>query len=206
MRRLLTSTLLATAAASAAVVLAASSASAATFSVSGANPDGSASGDAATTTLKTPSATLTCTASHTDASGLIDGTSSGSPVASIDSLSFSGCTLSFISFTVTTDGFPWSLNALSESGGVVQGQIAGSVHAHIHGVNAPCEADITGTTVPGTYTNDSSTLSIPGTGQDLTVTTVDPNNNCAGLIHTGDAASFSGDYAVDPPVVITQTG
>lgn len=202
MRRLLTSTVLATAAASAAVVLAASSAYAATFEVSGANADGSAIGDAGTTTLTTPNAQLTCATSQAIASNLFNGPSDGMPIANIIDLTFDDCNLGgFINFDVTTSGFPWDLNVSSVSSGVAQGQIAGTIRAHISGTNLACEADVIGTTVPATY--GDGVLSVLGTGQDLTIANV---SGCAGQISDGQSASFAGDYLIDPPVVITQTG
>lgn len=225
MRRLLSSTLLAAAAASAAVVLAASSASAATFSVTGAAADGTATGVAGATTLTTPRTQLRCTSATAHAINLVNGTSSGQPIANIDRLNFNNCTLGgLITFSVDVNadqgadptdpnhtdpvGGPWNLNALSESptdqinGRITPNPVGGVIVAHIHGINATCEADVTGSLVPVTYTNPDHTLHIPGTGQNLTVSNV---VQCGNLISNGEAASFSGNFSINPAVVIKQT-
>lgn len=205
MRRLAIRTLLATGAAAAAVGLSATAAFAAPWTIAGnGNADGSVGGDAGTTTLNVTdpagNTTLSCVSSHTDAN-VPNGTASTNAIGTISGLSFTQCNFGgFFAFTVTTSGFPYTLNALSQAGDTISGSVTGTIRAHISGPG--CEADIGGSTVPGTFSNTNEDLNIPGTGQDLTITGVDASNNCLGRIHVGDPANFAGDYFVDQPIQI----
>lgn len=215
MRRLVSHALLATGGAVAAVALAASTAFAAVWTVSGnGGAGGAVGGDAGITTLTVDdtahsgsTTTLTCQSSHTNAT-VPNGNSNGSPIGTINSLSFTSCNFGgFFSFTVSTSGTPWNLNAVSQPGGPgtdVNGTITGTIRAHISGPG--CEADIAGSSVPGVYSNTNEDLNIPGTGQNLSIASVDPNNNCLGRLTAGDPSAFKGDYFVDQPLEVDLTG
>jgi hypothetical protein len=183
----------------AAVGFAASPASAAgTWTVTG----GGSSTAKSTNSVLTDSSTgtqLKCTTSTASASA-VNGTGlSGTGIASISALSWSGCSGPLgITFTVTAQGLPWAINAVSYSAGVTTGTLTG-VKAHISGVG--CTADFGGATSGSTatldvkYTNSTHTLTVLGTGN---LHAYNVSGTCAGLINSGDATSYKGDYALTP--------
>jgi hypothetical protein len=169
-------------------------------------PGGAITAKAGKTTLtdKSTGSVLTCTSSSGKGTAKKGSGLSGTGIASITTLSFSNCTgpLS-LTFTVHTTHFPWHLNAKSFSGGVTTGTISG-IHATLSGPS--CSATVDGTsatanngTVTAKYSNATGKLSTTGAGN-LHVYNV---SGCAGLINTGDAASFVGSYAVSPKQTIT---
>ncbi|NUS13219.1 MAG: hypothetical protein HOY69_17760 [Streptomyces sp.] len=137
---------------------------------------------------------LTCssaTASGTAPNGTYTtGAPTAIPVASLNTLGWSQCTISGIGFTVTANATPWKLNATGPtSGGVTPGSITG-VNAKLSGA---CTATVTGT-VTGSYNNGTHTLSInAGT---LTVSGV--SGLCLGLINNGDSVVYAANYVVTP--------
>jgi hypothetical protein len=130
---------------------------------------------------------------------------SGTSIASITSISFSNCTGPLgLTFTVKAGHLPWHLNAVSYSNGVTHGTITG-IHATLTGPS--CSAKVDGTSgtanngkVSATYTNSTGVLKILTTGGNLHIYSV---SGCAGLIHSGDASTFSGSYTVSPKQKIT---
>lgn len=64
-----------------------------------------------------------------------------------------------------------------------------------------CTAQVTGS-VNGTYTNSTDKLKVLPDFT-LTISFVDPNANCLGLIEQGQHASFDGEFAVTPNLTIT---
>ncbi|MGK4579469.1 hypothetical protein [Kitasatospora sp. HPMI-4] len=131
---------------------------------------------------------------------------SGTGISSITSVSWKGCTGPIgITFSVSAQGLPWSLNAASynASTGVTTGTITG-VLAHISG--AGCTADFGGAagagtpaTLTATYTNSTNTLSI--NGGDLTAYNV--SGSCLGLLNTGDSATYQADYVLNSAQTIS---
>jgi hypothetical protein len=169
-----------------------------TWTVSG---GGSFTAKATTPTLKdtTTGATLSCTSSSAAGSAPNGTGLSGTPIATISSVSWVSCTGPLgISFSVTAKNLPWSLNATSynASTGTTTGSLTG-VEASISGTL--CSASFAGTsatspaTLTGTYVNSTHTLTI--SGGNLHAWGV---SGCLGLINNGDAASYSAAYVVTP--------
>jgi hypothetical protein len=192
------------------LALAASSATAATHRAVAATwtvkPGGAITAKAGKTTLtdKNTHSVLTCTSSSGKGTAKTGSGLSGTGIASISTLSFSNCTGPLgLTFTVKTTHFPWHLNAKTFSGGVTTGTITG-IHATLSGPS--CSATVDGTSatanngsVTAKYSNSTGKLSTTGAGN-LHVYNV---SGCAGLINTGDSASFVGSYAVSPKQTIT---
>lgn len=181
----------------AAIGLAASPASAA---VSTATVSGSGSGGAITATAASPTLTdsttgtkLTCTSAA--ATGVVaNGTTTGGPsiqVGTITGATWNTCKLNSITFTVTANSLPWSLNAVdpTDASGNTDGSLTGVV-AKLSGL---CTATISGS-VTGHYSNSTHTLVLDnGT---LTVSGV--GGLCLGLINNGDSVVYKANYVVSP--------
>ncbi|WP_133907756.1 hypothetical protein [Actinophytocola oryzae] len=184
--------------ASAAVITGTASADPATWSVS---PGGAFTGEAGETILTTESGVeLFCTSS--DASGTAEsGTGLSNPLASLPEggVTFNDCQGPFgLTFEVAHLG-TWELNGVSYDGSDVTTGTLDNITAQISG--PACEATVTGS-VNATYTNSTGTLSVLPE-QTLTISTVDPSNDCLGLITQGEAAGFSGGYAISPQLTVT---
>jgi hypothetical protein len=169
-------------------------------------PGGAITAKAGKTTLKDTNtgSTLSCASSSGKGSVKKGSGLSGAGIGSITALSFSTCTGPLgLTFTVKTTGFPWKLNAVSFKSGVTTGTITG-IHATLTGPS--CSAKVAGATasaagkVAATYTNSTGKLATKTTGGNLHVWNV---SGCAGLIHSGDATTFSGSYAISPKQTIT---
>jgi hypothetical protein len=197
-RKATKSTLVAGAALAAAVGFAASPASAAgTWTVSG---GGSFTAKATNPTLTDNSTgtQLKCTSSSA-AGTAPNGTGlSGTPIATISSVSWTSCSGPLgITFSVAAQGLPWSLNAVSYSGGVTTGTLTG-VKAHISGLG--CTADFGGATsgssatLTGSYNNTTHTLTISGGN----LHAYNVSGTCLGLINNNDAATYNAAYVVTP--------
>ncbi|MFC9327643.1 hypothetical protein [Kitasatospora sp. NPDC057015] len=148
---------------------------------------------------------LTCTSSS--AAGTLQSGSglSGTGISSITSVGWVSCSGPLgITFTVTPQGLPWSLNAASYNSatGVTSGTLTG-VKAHISG--AGCTADFYGptstssATLTGTYANSTNTLTL--SGGDLHAYNV--SGTCLGLINNGDAATYNAAYVLASAQTIT---
>ncbi len=205
MRKLTTSGLVVAAAFTAAAGLAASPAFAApTWTVT---PGGAWTAKAASPKLTdTKTGTkLTCTSS-TAAGTLASGTGlSGTAISSITSVGWVSCSGPLgITFSVTPQGLPWSINAASYNAttGTTTGTVTG-VKAHISG--AGCTADFWGptstsaATLTGTYVNSTNTLTL--SGGDLHAYNV--SGTCLGLINNNDPATYSAAYVLGSAQAIT---
>ena len=132
---------------------------------------------------------------------------SGAGLGSITSLGFSSCTGPLgLTFKVKSSHFPWHLNAVSYKSGVTTGTITG-IHATLSGPSCSATVDGTGATknngrVKATYTNSTGILKVLTSGGNLHIYRV---SGCAGLIHTGNSATFSGSYKVSPKQKITRS-
>ncbi|GAB2825705.1 hypothetical protein GCM10022221_24750 [Actinocorallia aurea] len=187
--------------AAASVVCTASPAFAATWTVS---PGGAVTGTAGTTTLKdtTSGATLTCSSSTTNAT-VQGGTGlSGTGIATVTNVGFGNCKGPLgISFNVTNNGVSYQLNAASYAGGVTTGTLD-NVSATMSGLL--CSATVSGTSastpgsVTGTYTNSTAKLAV--SGGNLHLWNV---SGCFGLLHNGDAVSYTATYTISPALTIT---
>jgi hypothetical protein len=169
-------------------------------------PGGAITAKAGKTTLtdKSTGSTLSCASSSGKGTVKSGSGLSGTGIGSITALSFSSCTGPLgLTFTVKTTHFPWHLNAKSFSGGVTTGTITG-IHASLSGPGCSAVVDGTGATanngmVTAKYSNSTGKLTTTGAGN-LHIYNV---NGCAGLIHSGDASSFVGSYAISPKQTIT---
>jgi len=166
-----------------------------------ASPGGLADGDAGVTVLSVrpalggPDQILTCDSSHAELD--IFPVSSTDHVADIDGITFSDCLLAgLITFDVEADT-PWTLHASGISGDEVAGQIRG-ISATI--VGSGCLATVGGF-VDGVYDNGDAELRVTPNFT-LEILSVDPIDDCLGLIAEGDTASFDGDFAVTPGQVL----
>lgn len=115
-------------------------------------------------------------------------------------IQFNNCLLAgFIEFSVQQAGV-WTINGSSfdAATGVTTGTID-NITANISGPG--CVAVVEGS-VNGTFTNGTDVLSV-APDQTLTITSVDPVDNCLDLIHEGATAAFDGDYTVVPGQDIT---
>ncbi|MCX5401021.1 hypothetical protein OG599_30150 [Streptomyces sp. NBC_01335] len=154
-------------------------------------PPGAYTATASGPTLSVPLASLYCTSST--ATGNL-ASSTTNTVGTINTVTFTGCNLAGLSFTVTMNTTPWNINALSKSGSIVTGNVS-NVSAKISGVG--CTATFAGT-VNGTYNNTSWVLGLNGTGT-LKATAA----NCLGLINVNDVAAFNANYLVSTHPVIS---
>ncbi|OLF13616.1 hypothetical protein [Actinophytocola xanthii] len=205
MRGRLTALLAVGASALTAVVVAATPASAAApWTIT---PGGPANGVAGTTNLTVQDADgntleMSC-ASSTAGVVLESGEVPGPLLATIPEeggIEFQDCLLAgLITFEVDQVG-DWTINGVSYDAatGVTTGTIDG-VEANVSGPG--CSATVAGS-VNGTYTNDTDVLRVLPDFT-LTVTFVDATDDCLGLLHEGDQASFDGAYEVTPDQTIT---
>jgi len=169
-------------------------------------PGGAITAKAGKTTLtdKNTGSQLSCTSSSGKGTVKKGSGLSGTGIGSITALTFSNCTGPLgLTFTVKTTHFPWHLNAKTFSSGVTHGTITG-IHATLSGPSCSAVVDGTGASanngmVNATYTNSTGKLATTGTGN-LHVYNV---SGCAGLINSGDSASFKGSYTVTPKQTIT---
>lgn len=205
MRRRFAGMLAVTAAALTAVAVVATPASAAApWTIT---PGGPANGVAGTTNLVVRDGggnelEMSCVSS-TAGVVLESGTVSGPKLATIPEtggIEFNDCLLAgLITFDVDQVG-DWIINGASynASTGVTTGTID-NVEADVFGPG--CSATVAGS-VNGTYTNSTDVLAV-APDFTLTVTFVDPFDDCLGLLNVGDVASFNGAYTVSPGQTIT---
>lgn len=182
-----------------AVLTGTASAQPATWTVT---PGGAFTGAAGETDLTTEGGVELFCSSSTAAGTAQSGSGLSNPLAQLPegSVTFNDCQGPFgLSFDVAHIG-TWDLNGVSydSASGVTTGTLD-NITANISGPG--CEATVTGS-VNATYTNGSGVLSVLP-DQTLTISTVDPNNDCLGLITQGEHAGFSGDYQISPVLTVT---
>lgn len=180
-----------------AVITGTASAQPATWTVT---PGGPFTGAAGETILTTESGIeLFCTSSSA-AGTAQSGSGLSNPLAQLPegSVLFNDCQGPFgLTFTVAHIG-TWDLNGASYDGA---GETTGTLDNITAQISGPaCEATVTGS-VNITYNNDGTLTVLPD--QTLTISTVDPANDCLGLITQGEAAGFSGAYTIDPVLTVT---
>jgi hypothetical protein len=173
------------------------------------SPGGAITAKSGKTTLTdtTTGNALTCKSSSTSATLKSGSGLKGAAIGSITKVTFATCTGPLgLTFTVTTNGLPWKLNAKSYNSttGVTTGTITG-IDATLSGPS--CSATVDGTAagadngmVKAHYTNSTHKLKVLTTGGNLHVYNV---SGCAGLINTGDATTFTANYTVTPAQTIT---
>ncbi|MEW2356445.1 hypothetical protein [Spirillospora sp. NPDC029432] len=172
----------------------------ATWSVTGANANGSATATSGNTELKVlrSGAVLRCVTSTATATINNVTGHSGLGIGKISNTAWTTCSGPLgLTFTVTHQGV-WDLNAVATTAdpAVNTGSIT-NIKADIAG--SGCTATFEGG-VPGHYDNNLAVLTLDPT---------DPNphnvqlkataaNNCLGLIQANDVVEFKGDFDVDP--------
>jgi hypothetical protein len=181
-----------------AVMAGPASAQPATWTVS---PGGDFTGTAGETILTTESGVELFCSSSTAEGNAPGGTGVSNPLASLaeGGVQFNDCQGPFgLTFEVAHVG-TWNLNGASYDGSDVTTGTLDDITANISGPG--CEAVVTGS-VNATYTNSTGVLTVLP-DQTLTISTVDPNNDCLGLITQGEHAGFSGDYQISPVLTVT---
>ncbi|MGY1439198.1 hypothetical protein [Streptomyces reniochalinae] len=166
-------------------------------------PGGAFSANASQPTLSVPNAQLVCSSSDAGGDLKTGSGNAGAGLGTIDSLTFTGCSLAGISFDVTVSS-PLSINAESVDAGNpdrVTGSISG-ITASISDADGLCSASFAGpdggdATVTGYFDNATHQLVI--NGGNLQATDAD----CLGLINAGDSATFNAAYDTDPAQTIT---
>ncbi|AUG81156.1 hypothetical protein CFP65_6503 [Kitasatospora sp. MMS16-BH015] len=205
MRKLTKTSMVAAAALTAALGMTASATAAGTWT---ATPGGAWTAKATSPKLvDTATGTQLSCASSSAAGTLGSGSGlNGTGISSITSVSWTSCTGPLgITFAVTAQGLPWSLNAVSYNAttGVTTGNITG-VKAHISG--AGCTADFAGATststatLNGTYNNSTHTLSLSGGN----LHAYNVSGSCLGLLNSGDAGNYTANYVLAGAQTITQ--
>lgn len=217
MRKFLVRTLLAGGAAAAAVALVAGQASAATtVTITGANAN--FTGTSSNTVLSDPTSGQTFRCTTSTASGNLGNVTSaplpftttrtGGTAHSITGLSYSGCTSSFGTATVTVPStdLPDDLTITAASttapqaSGFVQTAGTGGVLAHVS--VATCSFDVAGQ-ANATWTNGTTgQLKFVGTG---TLHPVHISAGCFGLVNTTDTFTYTGTYNVTPTTIHVST-
>ena len=145
--------------------------------------------------------TMSCTSAT--ASGTVQSGTGLTTVATIASTGWSGCTEQFGTPLTVTHAGSWSLTptgtATSGSTDVVAGKIIG-VSAHVADSSGTGLCDFTvGGNVDGSFNEGTQRLVIAETGADSSLTVTSVAGDCLGTIAVGDAASFSGSYAITSP-------
>ena len=207
MRGRVTRILLTGVAAATAIVLGAGQASADPITPSSwtASPGGLVNGTAGQTVLNdVDSGTqLTCDSS-TATNAVVETSATGSPARLVTlpqgSIGFQNCSGPFgLTFDVEQVG-DWHLNGetFDPVTGVTSGLLA-DIEANLTGFS--CDATVTGS-LTGSYDNNTGVLTGLPTPT-LTISRVDPNNNCFGLISEGDHSTFDGAYSISPHQTIT---
>jgi hypothetical protein len=209
MRKHLTKVLLSGGVAAVAIGIGATTAMAVTATTWTISPGGAVTGSAGTTKLtdKATGQVLTCASSATSAT-LKKGSGQANPIGKITSVTFTTCKgpggLVFTATTSASKTNPWKLTGSSYNSGtgVTKGSITG-ITASLSGNG--CTATVGGTTATskgkttGTYTNSTHILKV--SGGNLHVWNV--SSGCLGLLNSGDASSFVGNYTISPAQTIT---
>jgi hypothetical protein len=166
------------------------------------DPGGAFTGTAGETILTTEGGVELFCVSSTAAGTAASGTGLSNPLAEIPDgpgVQFNDCQGPFgLTFDVDHVG-TWFLNGASYDGSDVTTGTLDGITANISGPG--CEAVVTGS-VNVTFTNSTDVLSVLP-DQTLTISTVDPANDCLGLITEGEHAGFDGDYVIDPGLTVT---
>ena len=209
MRKHLTAVLLGSAAAALALGIS-TTAMATTATTWTVKPGGTitATGGKTVLTDTTTKSTVTCTSSKSSATLKKGSGLSGAGIGSITKLSFNTCTGPLSStVTVKVNNLPYKLNAstFSKSSGTTTGTITGIDTGLTDSLGCTATVDGTGAgkhngKVTVKYSNSKHTLQVLATGGNLHIYNA---KNCAGLVNSGDAATFVGTYKVSPSQTIT---
>ncbi|MEU6441738.1 hypothetical protein [Streptomyces sp. NPDC047046] len=176
-------------------VASASATASATYTVT---PGGAFTANAANPKLTSGAATLNCTSSQ--AKGTLKSGSglAGAKLGSITSLTFTGCTVSGIPFTVAaaaSTSTPFYINATGTTANHIDGNVS-NISAKVTGTG--CNVTFAGTT-NGWYENTTKTLHITGGGS----LAAGAGASCLGLITAGAHADFLANYVLTAQQTIT---
>jgi hypothetical protein len=208
MRKIVTSSIVVGAAAAGAIALSAPSAFAAQWTVTNPNSSGTftsslLSGTTVAFKDVTTNQPFNCTTSSVPGTAPSGVFSSGAGLAHLSGGTFSGCTGNLGS-TGTASLSAGTLNGVTYSSGVTHGTITGlAATLSIHDLLGTCTAAVSGEVDTVTYTNSSGQLKVVAdTTPKLTITSAS-GSGCAGLIKTGDKATFAATYVVNPKITVT---
>ncbi|MFJ9036051.1 hypothetical protein ACIRF8_05625 [Streptomyces sp. NPDC102406] len=198
MRRFARNTAIAAAALASAVGLSISSASATALATYTVTPGGAFTANATNPKLTVGTTTLNCASSQ--AKGTLKSGSglAGAQLGSITSLTFAGCTVVGIPFTVSSaasTSTPFYINATGTTANHIDGNIS-NIKATITGTG--CNATFAGTT-NGWYENTTKTLHVTGGGS----LAAQSGASCLGLITAGAHADFVANYVLTGQQTIT---
>jgi hypothetical protein len=168
-------------------------------------PGGQFTGNAGTTTLKDTTTGSAITCARSSLAGMLKGGSGlrGAGIGSITSGGFTSCSTTFPTM-ITLRGLPWHINVTAYTDGVVHGTIS---HLGITVSMVDCSFEIDGTAAGASdgiarfsYSDATAKLKVLPTGGNLHIYQV---IHCLGLVHTGDAATYTASYAISPAQTIT---
>jgi hypothetical protein len=130
----------------------------------------------------------------------------GIGIGSIKTVTLTGCTgLAGTKFTLTARGLPWTINALSYSGGTSTGSISG---IELGVSTTSCSSTVAGTTAnsPGMekfrYSNSTHEITLLPTTSNMHFWDV---SGCLGLLNDGDSAALTGTLTSSPTQTITES-
>lgn len=158
---------------------------------------------------------LTCPVGTATAAGSLNSTATGTPaqLGTISSAVFgtSSQPCSLFGFgTVATLKKATQLSGSSYNDPVTQGRIGNgaqnAISASINGVNGfQCHMEIRGSSLPGSYNNDTGVLTVnPGHAPNLVIASIpNPSTSCLGLFSAGMPAWFAAEYEVSTHPTVT---
>ena len=160
------------------------------------DPGGPFTGAAGTTllTVEESGVELSCVSAGATGEAKV-GAGHSNPLATISDTDFNDCTGPFGLVFEVAHGGVWTLNGASHDAGT--GVTTGSIDDIVADITGPgCIAQVTGS-VDVTYTNSTAELRVLPNFT-LLIASVDPTENCFGLINTGEHASFDGLFEISP--------
>lgn len=165
------------------------------------DPGGPFTGTAGTTVLEVQESGVQLSCESAGATGEAKvGSGHSNPLATISDTEFNNCTGPFGLVFEVTHGGVWTLNG--DTYDATTGTTTGTISNIVADISGPgCIAQVTGQ-VDATYTNSTAELRVLPNFT-LLITSVDPNENCFGLINPGEHASFDGVYEVSPAQTIS---
>jgi hypothetical protein len=168
------------------------------------DPGGAFTGAAGTTVLEIQETGIQLSCVSANATGTAaSGTGVSNPIATIPDgpgVEFNDCQGPFgLTFEVDHQG-TWNLNGASYD--AATGVTTGTIDDITAGISGPgCVATVTGS-VDATFTNDTDVLRVLPNFT-LLIASVDPANDCLGLIGEGQHASFDGAFTITPGLTVT---
>ncbi|NJA55544.1 hypothetical protein [Streptomyces sp. NEAU-H3] len=198
MRRFTRNTAVAAAALASAIGLSVSSASATATATYTVTPGGAFTANASNPKLTSGAAILNCASSQAKGTLKTGSGNAGAKLGSITSLTFTGCSVSGIPFTVAAaarSSTPFYINATGTTANHIDGNVS-NISAKVTG--SGCNVTFAGTT-NGWYESTTSTLHVTGGGS----LAAQAGASCLGLITAGAHADFIANYALTASQSIT---